>query len=152
MKAAFLEVYSWVGTCMGASHYYGDIWYDGQTVHVTRQLTASEAVEMNKENYPCLNYQPGDDTPGFETEAGLRAAAIKTLKRQLPEATILIEGWHGCYDPRPVLFGPEDYMVRANDIVARAEIVDFWDGGRDKEMQVLADEWNSLCKEFGIEH
>lgn len=163
MKLVFLEITSWVGTsAIGASHYYGRLIAgsyrdkDRTEVEVTDKLTTWEAKELNKRDREMgfadssFKYKKGQESNHFWSEEDVVAAAKRMFAERFPdEDAALIKGLARTLDPRPVLAGPEDFVKRANAINAKAEAIDYWDGGKDAEMEVLYKEWNVLKKEFG---
>lgn len=159
LKLVFFQIQTWVG--FGGRHYYGNIdcikWhdpYETETTQVEKQLTASEARQRNKEQRDEIfkyTYKKGDLTGQFDTKAELRKAAIKTFKEKYSEGYILLEGSRGTLDPRTILAGPEDFMKRGNDIVAKCEAIGWWDGGKNEEMENLSDDWKQLLKEYNVQ-
>ena len=158
MKTVYLTVSSWVGVSIGATHTYGRLTCESHKdeVDVQRPITAAEAREQNKRDRamygtPSNFWKKGTPTNGFANEQAVVEKALSCWKEHFPGGGVLIKGHRGVLDPMPVLDGPSEFVRRANDIVARCEAIDYWDGGRDKDMRALSKEWEALLREFGVE-
>lgn len=143
-----LEVSSYCGISVGATHVYGHlVTFDPhEKIELTRKLTAQDAEKLNKgEDDHFGAYKEGDDTQRFDTLRELRELAIKTFREKYPDAIFLFEDKGCSSDPCKVLIGPESIIEECNEIHAEAERIGFWGYDEDK-MEKLADRWDELMK------
>lgn len=153
MKAVFLKVLTWVGTTnpyyeRKPEHYYGTLVRHSTKTEVQVEYVLSEG-DARRLSESDFTFRAGDTSGRFFSKQHLIDCAKSTFAQRFPDCDILIEGDPIVLDPRPVLVGPTDYMKRANDLVARAEANDWWEGD-EKNMKVISKEWHKLQEEFGV--
>lgn len=130
----------------GATHYYGTLRIGDEEVTITRELSASDAKKLNKENRERgdldFRWSPGDSCSQFFDRESLIEAALRTITEQYPQVTWLFEGNHCVVDPQPVLMGDEPLKTELNKLVAEAEANGWW-GGDEEVMEDISDRWQA---------
>ncbi len=115
----FLEITSWVGTSIGAQHYYGKLISrsNGEYEHVSlkKALTTKEARDLSKAH--DWTYKKGHLSDCMETNDIVRKVAINEWRKHFPKAEVLREG-NPAYvdDPHPILDRTEKH--REDNIVS----------------------------------
>src|SRR5512136_161848 len=99
-RIVYLEIDSWIGTSIGATHFYGELKSNGKHIELKRCLTLHQARELQKKDWPV---EAGDLFHGFDTKDEIISLAITTYKEHFPEADILIQGRSACAEPQMVL-------------------------------------------------
>lgn len=115
-KIVHLEIRSFRGISIGATHYYGELkgHVDGhyKSVDLEYAMTAQQAKALTKKDfeergYQRMRYSPGDMYAGFDTMDDVRAEAIRQYKTHFPKAEMLVEGHAAYYERKPVLDPPD---------------------------------------------
>ena len=162
-NAAWLDITTWVGIGLGATHYYGTIslrrhWgkHGQKKWEVEKKISRSEAIELNKsEGTAYSQYRPGQLTTRFNSEAEVLEYAISIFRdkvqKKYPEIKFLVLGNTAIIDPQPIIVGDDSADVaRVNELAARAEKIHYWDS--EKEMGEIAKEWEKLAIRMGYLH
>jgi len=162
-NAAWLDITTWVGIGLGATHYYGTIstrrhWgKHGETKwEVDRKISRAEAIELNKaEGTAYSQYRAGQLTVRFSSEEQLLEYAADTFRnkvqKQYPNVKYLILGSTGIIDPQPIIVGDGSADVATvNELAERAEKIGFWES--EKEMKKIAKKWEKLAIRMGYLH
>jgi hypothetical protein len=95
-KIGFLEVSSWAGISIGASHVYGKLLFKSDDeergrLDITRELTQELAEELNKkDSWADWTDYVGEPTNRFDDLPSLRAAAAKLAEEK--NLSVLLEG------------------------------------------------------------
>lgn len=148
----FLRISSFVDVGMGAQHYYGKLehFQGGPTFDVTYPLSLQEARVFNREwlkKYEVesgLGYQEGEPSERFPSIKKVIVAAKKQFKEHWPEASVLVLGSSGYYQPQRILVGPKQFKDRISVLAARYDELD-WEVESDRgEMEELEKEWQDL--------
>jgi hypothetical protein len=154
MKAVFLKVLTWVGTTnpnyeRKPEHYYGTLIRKSTntTVEVKYVLSEADVRKLREEDF---KYKAGDTSGRFFDRNYLIEQAKQLFVQRFPDCEILFEGDPTTLDPQPVLIGPDDFVKRANDLVAKAEANDWWEGD-EKKMKKICNEWEKLCQDYGVD-
>lgn len=109
----FLEITSWIGTSMGAQHYYGKLVSrsngEYESVSLKRSLTTKEARNLSKAH--DWTYEKGHLSDCMVTKDIVRNVAISEWKKHFPKAEVLREG-NPAYvdDPHSVLDRTEKHQ------------------------------------------
>ena len=158
MRIVWLTVMTWKGSsCWWASHYYGALeWKEDEKrmrEEVSYPISASEALERNKDDgddyCPVLGYRAGDLTQRFSDRGHPIERAVAYVRERMPDA-VLLEGRVGDYDPRPILYGPEEVMQEGNALVAEAETAGWWEGD-EVRMRDVSRRWAAFRERYGFE-
>lgn len=141
-KVVHLEVSSYIGISLGATHFYGKlVREDGQgqleTVYLMRKLTARDATEMNKSD-PDRTWRAGQSYDGYNTTQDIIDQALAEYKQYFPGATVLLLGKYVFYTPKIVLDGPESLKKEAAYLVESVERL-----GTDQDQKAM-----KLAKRF----
>lgn len=146
ISLAYLEISSYTGISIGATHFYGKlIFYNGdkrEDHELRRELSASEARLLNKID-DFASYRPGQSTERFDSREDVIAQAVTEYKTIFPTATALICGSSSTLDPQRVLDGPAELMKKLNSLHRQAERIDYWERNPSK-MQEICDKWDLL--------
>lgn len=136
-------------TAFGSRHFYGTLSADRpgswqrKRVELSHSLTAAEALEMNKQRDGWV-WRPGQNYPGFASEAAVISEALSVWKEAFPEAEILLLGTPTNRNPKVVLDG-SDYLQTQSAYLA-AECEKLYAGDR-----IEPSDWTRyerLCNEF----
>jgi hypothetical protein len=152
-RVAYLETRSWIGYVAGASHYLGMLWCNGKEFELQRKIDKEEAIQLNKEFMRRIGvdgaYSPGDYTNGFLSREHLLKVAIKEVKKQFPDALVLIESSHVVCSFEPVVWA-KDRKIKTdlNKLYKKAEKIGFFDGGREKDADLIDKEWKDILNKY----
>lgn len=147
MKAVYLEITSWVGTAINAEHWMGCLQFRGASdIELTHPLTSGEARRLTVKSRGAIPYEKGEMSEKFESKQQLIDCAIASYKTHFPDADMLVLGRRAILDPQPVLDGPEPVKSQINAMVARAEVIDYYDGGHEAEMNQISDAFGALMR------
>jgi len=100
-KWACLKITSWVGTSIGATHYYGKLsgYYINQStedIELEYTISRKEADILNEKDtsiYPGMgHWRAGDKTGRFDTTEEIITRAVQSYKEHFPEAEGLLLG------------------------------------------------------------
>lgn len=149
----FLTASTFVGSGVGAVHYYGRLEHlqGGDSVDVTYKLTQIEADRFNKgwlskamRESPDAGYQKGEKVSRFfSAEDVIRAARVQ-FKIRFPKATVLVLGRAAYYDPQKILVGPREFKTKINILVREYDKLD-WDTDSDRPaIRKLEKKWQKL--------
>src|SRR3990172_9893739 len=145
-KIVYLEILSFIGIGIGASHYYGSLWgyKDGEMekVKLIFILTTRGAAKLNKLHGKGSGYHAGMEWHGFDSQEAIIKLAKQTYKEHFPHANILISGSIAVADPQPVLDGPAEFMERVNKWVEEADRINWYDGKHEKRMNTISDQFS----------
>jgi len=96
-----LDIYSWEGMSIGATHYYAEIRDPDfrSKGNVKHKMTIAEATAVNKKNRRMYNDElyelymatPGDETEGFDTKEDAITEAVKQWLEYAPAGSKLID-------------------------------------------------------------
>jgi len=157
---ATLQISTYVGTSIGAFHYYGRLYfgseYEGHELEY--KLSVSQAKALNKNDYDfgreyATPTKPGEMDGRFDTEEHIRLEAIAQWKAIYPEAIILVEGdhmHHGVQDR--VLDGPKKLVSSLQKLVDRQNELGggYYDNNEKnwKSLDALSKKWRSTINEW----
>lgn len=167
---AYCHITTWVGTSIGAQHYYAKIkfgpserWTPGEDLMV--KLSHRMAVEHNKglrrEGRPSQEFvKAGEWTSNFATEDDVRARAIEVFREgkmrdrrgekdlSLRDAVFLVEGESGICQPQSILVCVAGYEDEMNILNALFTEGDGWWWERDKNSKLdrLSEDWYAIMK------
>lgn len=130
-----LEISSFVGLSVGASHYYGKLCFNEERVDLERRLNKRNIGDFAKEKYAL-----GGTTARFNSEEHVIQTAKRAWKKIFPNAVILLVGSSAVLDPQKCIDGPPDLKKKINDYYRRAEKVGGYEGN-DKEMTKISNEY-----------
>lgn len=149
----FVKVDTFVGTGVGAVHYYGILRQlcGGRSVDVTHKLTQIEADRLNKKwltkdmrESLSAGYQKGECSSRFFSREAAINAAKKQFKKCFPKAAVLVLGSSGVVEPQRILVGPKEFKDKINKLVKKYDKLD-WDIRTDrKEIEELEKKWEKL--------
>jgi hypothetical protein len=141
MIITYLEIKSWTGISIGATHSYGCLVGKGATVALMRHLSARDAKTLNRKD-KCNTYKAGDTTERWDSEEDVVDHAMANW-RHLMGGDVLMLGDRCYLDPIPVLDGPPELVIAGNQLFEAAEVVGFWEGD-SVEMKKLCKQWDEL--------
>jgi len=95
-----LDVYSFEGISIGATHYYGKLICKDERIELKRKLNKRNISDFKKENYLL-----GHTTNRFNSEKHIINAAKKIWKKLFPSADVLLLGSSSIVDPQKCLAG-----------------------------------------------
>lgn len=145
----YLEIHSWVGTALGASHYYGELKDRDKTVQLKTKLTHRQATKLNRDK-EFKDFKAGDETTGFDSKELLIKEALKQWKSEFPHSTLLVEGRSSVSGPQEIIEGPDELKKAVNPLAQRADQIDWYTYRKhETEMQSLNDQWEKLMLKFG---
>ena len=154
MKTVFLDIRSWVGMSIGATHYYAHLQCGKVRKELKYPMTASQAARINKlDNVRPGSfgaYDKGEESSRFFTmdELIFRARQVWKNEEYFPGGQLLIEGDPSVYDPQTVLWCEDlEFMRLANKLVAWAERIGWWDKN-EKQMKRVEKNWEWLCNKY----
>jgi hypothetical protein len=89
---AELQIRSWILNSLGAMHYYGDLYIDGDHIEINRILDKKTARLINKQERDsakitgfkpewCGKYKEGDSTTRFDSLEDIIAELSKFIER-----------------------------------------------------------------------
>ena len=151
----FLAVSTFVGSGVGAKHYYGVLEHPqgGDSVGVTYKLTQIEADRLNKGwltkemRTSDAGYQKGEQSERFPSRMKVIAVAKKQFKVYFPKATVLVLGNAGVVEPQEILIGPKEFKDKIN-VLAKRYDKSFrldWDDIVDRPaIEKIEEEWQKL--------
>lgn len=153
--AAHLEIHTWVGTSIGAEHYYGEIKFYGkdkklQRHSVTHAMTAKEAKELNRKDRDVLHlsgrYKPGDETSRFSTEQEVVKSAIEWFKANHPAEFLIQSAW-ACCSAAPLLVWPDTFQhaEQVNALAKEWNIIGGYEGNEERADEI-DEEFMTLMK------
>ncbi len=140
LKVVYLDISSWRGISIGASHWYGKLVCGKERIELYRVLTAVGAREMNR-RWGRETFEKDDTCKSFESERDIINLARATFKKHFKGASVLILGSPVYADPQKVLIGPRDFKQKVNAWYRRAKKIGGYDRGHDNEMGMIADDF-----------
>lgn len=114
-QMVWLQISSWRGMAIGATHWYGEMRNSEHTraVRMMYPLTEEQALELTKKhNGGTLvevdyAYQAGDEVSSFDTKEEIIAQAIATWRTEFPDRNVLVIGNPAYADEVPVILDGE---------------------------------------------
>lgn len=141
LKVVYLEISSWRGISIGASHWYGKLVCNGEHIELRRKLSAKDAAEMNRKWSSGNIFRRGSMCKSFDSEQDIIKLAVTTFKKHFKGASVLVLG-HSCTaDPQKVLIGPREFKSKVNAWYRRTERIGGYDGGHYQEMSKISDDF-----------
>jgi hypothetical protein len=172
----YCHISTWMGTSIGAQHYYGKIKYKphegGFEEELSVRLTQRAAIEHNKGlrrfGRPSSEFvKAGELTANFMDKDTLRQTAIDCFKAGkmrdrwdemdivLPKSAVfLIEGDTGLAQPQEVIAckaGFENYMERLNSLFTDGNGW-WWEKDSNTRLDSLSSRWYRLMEDVRREH
>lgn len=145
VNAVYLEITTWQGISLGATHYYGKLVYGAECIELTHSLTATQAAKLGRLH--DWTYREGDRSPHFDMKEEIIELALSTYKEHFPDAYLLVLG-KPCYaEPQPILDGPSNIKARINQLCERIEAIGGWEQNY-REMGRICDEWETIIEEL----
>jgi len=149
----FLTISSFIGTSVGAQHFYGRLTpLEGdQEFDVKYRLSKEDAEHINKFSFATkefresIGYEEGELCSRFRSRKKVIAEAKKQFKKDFPKATVLVLGRSYVVEPQEILVGPRRFKTKINRLAKRAKEINYWDS--EEEMQELCDKWQELWPE-----
>lgn len=145
-KAAHLQIDSWAGISLGASHFYGNLRFEDDRKELTYKLTAAQAARLDD------GYQAGDSTERFFTEEAVIERALSAWQRLFPRAKVLLLGNSSYIEPKLILGmpgAPDAILMELSGIYLAAESIGFYDNpANDQKMDALNDRWHNIINGF----
>lgn len=153
----YLEITSFYGTSLGATHYYGKLKDEDmrRSEEIVGVLTSVDAERLNKKDN-VDTFEAGDAKWRFDTEEEIIDIALATYKQHFPEADTLILGRSVYRAPQKILDMPsQETMQRANAIFEAYEKIplEYKHGFYDytlanrKKADALTVKWEKVLKE-----
>ncbi len=97
----FLQISSWRGTSIGATHWYGNMCtYDySKRVKMQYELNSRQAIELTKKHNDgslfgpgVYHYREGDEASSYDTKDEIIKQAIATWRELFPGKNVLVLG------------------------------------------------------------
>jgi len=146
-KIAILEISSWAGISIGATHCYGDVWIQGEKIELQKVLTKEEA-EIKTNIDEGYRWKAGDTTGGFDSEKEIRIIAINICKKN-PSVKLLLEGTYCVADVQKAIYGDPKIISKINKLYKKADKIGFWDHREhESEMEDIDNKFDSLLEEI----
>jgi hypothetical protein len=131
-----LSSFTYIGS-IGAQHFYGQLKArdynhpDKERIKLTYTMSAKQARRMNEidENRVFTRYKRGDLSERFDTEADVKASALRTFEeRYLPHGGVLIDGEDilNCPKVRAWPSELEERIARVNELHVQFEALGGW--------------------------
>lgn len=148
----FLTTSTFVGTGVGAVHYYGRLepLQLGDAFDVNHKLTQKEADRFNKAwltkemRESSAGYQKGEESTRFFSRRAVIAAARKQFKIHFPKATILVLGRSAYCSPQEILVGPKEFKDKINVLSKEYDKLD-WDIEADRpKIRKIEKRWQKI--------
>lgn len=141
-----LEVSSWVGISIGASHCYGHLkGYNGgefRCHEISRKLSDQEAKILNEIDRH-ESYEEGSETERFNDEQSVINEAVKIWRDFFPNAKILVNGQFAILEPKTILDGD----INAKHISKLNKITKMYEKIPENEWKLqdeLYDKWATI--------
>jgi len=150
-----LQIDNWTGMSLGASHYYGKLyypeWYDnGGPIEVYCTLTRDQAADLNRIDRADV-WEAGDTTIRWKTRTALIAAALKICDERWPGA-IVLEGSSSQLGPQKVIRAPNAISSKLSELYKRADELGYYNRRRNwAEMDDISEQWDKLLERVAIE-
>lgn len=146
-NVAHLNISSWVGISIGASHCYGNLHYNGEQIKINRILTQTNIDKLNgydRNNvYGC--YEVGDECGRFDTRQEIIDLAIKIIKKDYPQVDLLLARDGASVSVNEVYWGKDKKLIdRINELYEEADELEYYSGKDDVRMEELDDEFQEL--------
>lgn len=149
----FLKVSTFVGTGVGAAHYYGrlELLQGGDSVDVTCKLTQKHADRLNKgwltkemREEGSVGYQKGEKSTRIFSRKAVISAARKQFKIHFLKATVLVLGSPVVAQPQEILVGPVEFKEKITKLAKEYDTLD-WDREADRpRIRELEKAWEKL--------
>lgn len=171
--AVFLYITTWMGTSIGAQHYYGKMKYKvfdgGFDEDLSIRLTQRAAIEHNKGlrrlGRPSSEFvKAGELTTNFMDKETVRETGIACFKKgklrdhwdekfiTIPSTVkFLVEGDHGLAQPQRILAckpGLESAMDQLNELFDAGNGWD-WDHDSHKRLDKISSDWYRVMATLG---
>jgi hypothetical protein len=149
-KFVFIEITSWQGISLGATHYYGKLkGYDDNNevlfIDIEKPLGEKEAKKLSKKD--DFTYREGTLTARFDSKQEVIDIAIEKWKTYFPNAEFLIQGEWAIADPQNCLIAPNGLKEKINKLYLESEEI----GGYEKSpkrMDEIFREYQNLIREY----
>lgn len=155
-KSAFLEISTWVGIDIDASHYNGHLIFikDGKRTRVAMEkvLTEEDCLFLNKkykgDKFYC-EYKPGDERSEFFSQKSLEEFTRDFVLKNNLKFEVIFWGSSQYCAPEGLVTAPQSLMDKANTIYRRIKDLELLnDEKRDKERLSLYRNVSSMLKEW----
>ena len=149
-KFVVLEITSWQGMSLGATHYYGklkgyDERGDALFVDIEKPLTEKESKRLSEKD-DCT-YRAGTLTSRFDSKQEIIDIAMDKWKTYFPAAEFLLQGQWACADPQNCLIAPDGLKEKINKLYLESKEI----GGYEKSpkrTEEIFKEYQNLIREY----
>ena len=157
MKTVFLDISTWVNTCViGAQHYYAHLECGEERKELIYVLDEKTAMRINECDGIVANttaaYCAGDTSGRFFSWEELVQHAREHWQDEeyFPDASILIKGRAGVCDPQEVFeCNDEEFKRKANKLYCRMKRIGGWNHSENEaEMKRIEKNWERLCNQY----
>lgn len=144
-----LEIKTWNGISLGATHYYGTLlgYVNGEykRVDVEKVMTATDARKLNKKD-DWDGYRAGRKTQRFDTREDVIKAARDEWRTYFPKAKMLTMGQFAAGGPKEIIGCDNEEIAAAGmKLYALAEKIGWWDKRANYAvMDCISDAWDVL--------
>jgi len=116
MNICHLEISTFAGMSIGATHFYGKLSDSGyrHVIRLRRKLGAKDAKEMNIK-HSWGGYRQGSMTECFNDKESIIQMAKRTYKKHMPVCDILLLGSSGRIEPKVILDYPSGFDIGMAD-------------------------------------
>jgi hypothetical protein len=137
-RVVHLYISSWIGTSLGATHFYGELQgeidSEYKKVELMDTLTSAQAVRLRKSGYNYLD--AGDLYSGFDTRDDVIKMGVEQFRQHFPAADILVLGRSAVADPQKILVGPADLIAFVNPLADEAKRIGGYEGD-ERRMEAI---------------
>lgn len=146
----YIETSTWSGISPGAIHIYAELRCNGESISLTKKLSARSAATVNKSREGLL-YRPfkaGDDVDFFDSYEEIEKIALRQWKKEFPDAEILILGSASACDPQKVLFHPTpNVIIEANQLYDEFESFEGYQYKKNwPKAEEIQEQWDRLLE------
>ena len=145
-KVVVLNITTYAGYCVGASHYYGALHSRDKRIELGFILTKKTAPLVSHKDY---QYKAGQRSIRFISEKDIRRVARREWKKNFPDSILLLEGTPACGDPQRCLEGPKELKKEINRLKNTAEKIGWYEGD-DEGMTKISDEYMNLLRTWKL--
>lgn len=142
-----LDMPTYKGISIGATHYYPTLWGDGR-YSLMRKLSGVEAVMLNKVDRLDF-WKAGAVTNRFDTQHEARAAGLAAWRTMAAERDVLLAGRLRMEPERP-LAGPPEIVLAIKQMYDEMAGSGFYEGSPRTYRRVLR-EWDAFLLEHKVD-
>lgn len=151
-NVAYVNISSYSGISIGATHYYGKLEYNDQFEELNYEMTKDQAQKFcAKDPSDLFTYREGETTTRFDTRDSVIAVALGRIK-EYPDIEILLEGGKQSASVQEVVWAKDKVVMdKINKLYEEADALDYYSGKDDARMEDIDDTFSAIMEiNFGI--